>query len=124
MRRRSRRLLHLLVALVLRALGGGSGGGHSETCAGCLICPTSPTRSSFSASRLVSSLSLAENCTAQSSRLLFATGLVKALSAALGRRGRTRRRTAPAAAYSFVSPPLSPQRSPPCTTQSKVLPGS
>jgi hypothetical protein len=63
-------------------------------------------------------------------RLLFASSLVKALSIALRlrrsaweRREHTRRRTAQAAAYSFVSPPPSPQRSPPCRAQSKVLPG-
>jgi uncharacterized metal-binding protein YceD (DUF177 family) len=33
---------------------------HSETCAGCIVSLTTPTRSSLRASRSVSSLSLAE----------------------------------------------------------------
>ena len=44
----------------LLPLGGGSGRSHKETWAGCIVSATTPTRSSFKASRLVSSLSLAE----------------------------------------------------------------
>jgi hypothetical protein len=44
----------------LLPLGGNSGRSHSETWAGCMVSFTTPTRSSLSASRSVSSLSLAE----------------------------------------------------------------
>src|SRR5215211_975455 len=41
-------------------LGGSSGRSHSETCAGCIVSLTTPTRSSRKVSRSVSFLSLAE----------------------------------------------------------------
>jgi hypothetical protein len=41
-------------------LGSGSGRSHKETCAGCIVSLTTPTRSSLKASRSVSSLSLVE----------------------------------------------------------------
>ena len=42
-------------------LGGGSVRSHKETCVGCIVSLTTPTRSSLKASRSVSSLSLDEN---------------------------------------------------------------
>jgi hypothetical protein len=47
-------------ALCFLSFRAGSAGNHSETCAGCSVSLTTPTRSAFSASRSVSSLSLAE----------------------------------------------------------------
>src|SRR5215204_7802047 len=56
--RTSASLLHGHV--VCRPFEAASGRSHKETCAGCIVSLTTPTRSSFSASRSVSSRSLVE----------------------------------------------------------------
>jgi hypothetical protein len=50
-----------------------SGRSHSETCAGCMVSLTTPTRSSLKASRSVSFLSVAE----KASRVLAASYLLR-----------------------------------------------
>ena len=52
-------------------LAGGTWRNHSETCAGCIVSLTAPTRSSLKASKSVSSLSLAE----KASRVFLASYL-------------------------------------------------
>jgi hypothetical protein len=73
-RKRSIRTLAglLLNYVICRSSRAVSGRSHNETCAGCIVSLTTPTRSSFNTSRSVSSLSLAE----KASRVFLASYLL------------------------------------------------